>query len=451
MSKHLKKNNLPAPSSDDDDDSLNQDLPTPGAADPVTTTAAVLAKVPGKDVGVEPSSPPATDDNWRRVAEQIDSLRAVLLNLVTLVASSMALGRPQETLLSGDEQGFLQGVSEGPLVHKSAAMAVSEGASAITAATAAMWREAANLATAAGAWSEPAILAEPRGARLTEAASPKYNGAGRSHRPPNIEEFVAGGDWSAFTWRFGSAFCSVWWTEEEALDALPTLLDDISLAVFRSIPLEKKKTFKDAFAEVAEVYEPPSNAQRKLMHRCRGANEFPLAYHGTLLAFAMAAYPDSTLDILDPLILARMLMLSKKMGISLPVCGHEPLMSRWQLRVEVSYRAELDPVFPMVHAAPIRVLLSGFVTYQAGVAGGREQQQAARHPATRPGPTQQSWNVLAMRFQPSSISVNGETRAAVRGRLADVASLVNIGPLPLYNITLEVLTELSLPEAGNAA
>ncbi|CAM9301038.1 unnamed protein product [Lampetra planeri] len=258
MSKHLKKKNPPAPASDDDDDSLNQDLPTPGATDLVTATAAVSAKAPGKDVGVEPSSP-ATDDRWRRVVEQIDSLLAVLFNLVTLVASSAAPGRPQEFLPSGDEQGFLRGVSEGPLMQESATMAVSDGPSAITAA---MWREAAILGAATGARSEPAILAEPRGTQ------------------------------------FESAFCSVRWTEEEALDALPTLLDDVSLAVFHSIPTEKKKMLKDAFAEMAEVYEPTSDAQRKFMHRCRGANESPLAYRGALLALALAAYPDSTPDIL---------------------------------------------------------------------------------------------------------------------------------------------------------
>ncbi|CAM9574488.1 unnamed protein product [Lampetra planeri] len=208
MSKHLKIKNSPAPSSDDDDDSLNQDLPTPGAADPVTATAVASAKAPGKDVGAEPSSPLARDYGWRRVAEQINSLCTVLLNLVTLVASSVAPGRPQDTLPSRDEQGFL-------------------------------WR------------SRKGRVAEPRGARLTEAASPKDNGAGRSHRLPNIKEFVAGGDWGAFTCRFKSAFRSVRWTEEEALDALPTLLDDVSLAVFRSIPSEKKKTLKDAFAEMA--------------------------------------------------------------------------------------------------------------------------------------------------------------------------------------------------------
>ncbi|CAN0018740.1 unnamed protein product [Lampetra fluviatilis] len=298
MSKHLKKKNPPAPSLDDDDDSLNQDLLTPGAADPVTVTAAGAAGAagqgcrsgavfasgcgrrlarlarPAKDVGAEPSSPLAVDDGWQRVAEQIDSLLAVLLNLVMLVTSSTVPGRPQETLPRGDERGSRRGVSEGPLVQDSAAMALLEGPSAVTVMAAATWRKAAILGVAAGAQSEPAILPEPRGVRTAGAASPKD---------------------------------SVRWMEE-ALDTLPTLLDDVSLAVFRSIPSEKKKTLKAAFAEMADVYEPPSDAQRKFMHHQQGSNESPLAYRGALLALAMAAYPDATPDVLDPLILARMLV-----------------------------------------------------------------------------------------------------------------------------------------------
>ncbi|CAM9381358.1 unnamed protein product [Lampetra planeri] len=50
------------------------------------------------------------------------------------------------------------------------------------------------------------------------------------------------------------------------------------------------------------------------------------------MALAMAAYPDATADHLDLLILSRMLELSQELNISLPVCGHEPLTSRWVAR-----------------------------------------------------------------------------------------------------------------------
>ncbi|CAM9783928.1 unnamed protein product [Lampetra fluviatilis] len=157
MSKHLKKYNPPVPFSDDDDDSLTQDLPTTDAMDQVTVTTAGVTIVPRKDVGAELSSSPDADEGWRRVAEQIDSLRTVLLHLVTLVASSAAPGRPQNMPPSGDEQGSLQGASEGPLVQFTAAITPAEGPSAITTAVGATRREAAILGVAAEAQSEPTI------------------------------------------------------------------------------------------------------------------------------------------------------------------------------------------------------------------------------------------------------------------------------------------------------
>ncbi|CAN0435596.1 unnamed protein product [Lampetra fluviatilis] len=168
------------------------------------------AKAPEKVVGAELSSSPGADDGWRCVAEQIDSLRAVLLNQLPCGTKTPS------------------------------------------------W---------AGAQLEYAILAAPRGARAREPGSGVDSSTGRSHRLPHMKEFSVGGDWSAFTWRFESAFRSIRWTKEEALDALPTLLDDISLAVFRSMPAEKKTTLREAFAEMAEIYEPPLDTQRKFVQR----------------------------------------------------------------------------------------------------------------------------------------------------------------------------------------
>ncbi|XP_078457421.1 uncharacterized protein LOC144722889 [Lampetra planeri] len=83
---------------------------------------------------------------------------------------------------------------------------------------------------------------------------------------------------------------------------------------------------------MAEFYDPPTSATRKFMLRRRASEESPLAYRGALMALAMAAYPDATADHLDPLILSRMLELAQELKISLPVCGHEPLTSRWVAR-----------------------------------------------------------------------------------------------------------------------
>ncbi|CAN0348882.1 unnamed protein product [Lampetra fluviatilis] len=42
----------------------------------------------------------------------------------------------------------------------------------------------------------------------------------------------------------------------------------------------------------------------------------------------MAAYPETEPDLLEPLILGKMLELSRDLGIPMPVCGHEKLTSR---------------------------------------------------------------------------------------------------------------------------
>ncbi|CAM9304334.1 unnamed protein product [Lampetra fluviatilis] len=42
----------------------------------------------------------------------------------------------------------------------------------------------------------------------------------------------------------------------------------------------------------------------------------------------MAAYPETEPDLLEPLILGKMLEFSKDLAIPLPVCSHEPLTSR---------------------------------------------------------------------------------------------------------------------------
>ncbi|CAN0421688.1 unnamed protein product [Lampetra planeri] len=126
MSKHLKNKNPPVVSSDDDN-SVTQDLLTPGAVDPFTGTTAGAVIVPETDGAGAPSSSPHADDGWQRVAEQLDSLRTVYLQLVTLVASSAGTDRPQDVSPRGNEQRPLQGILEGP-----PAIAAAGGLSAIT-------------------------------------------------------------------------------------------------------------------------------------------------------------------------------------------------------------------------------------------------------------------------------------------------------------------------------
>ncbi|CAM9750539.1 unnamed protein product [Lampetra planeri] len=241
MSKHLKKKNSPVASSDVDE-AGTQDLPTPGSMVPVTGTAAGEVTAPETDGAAAASSPQRAEDGWKRVEEQLDSLRTMLLQLVFLVASSMVTGHPQEVLPRGDEQRLRDGASEGPPAESMAAIAGAGELSAITHATETMRRDAAILGGTVGARLESAISEEPRGEQPVGAAAVGWNGAERSSRLPQVKEFVtAGGDWSAFTWSFEAAFRSLHWSEEEALVALPTVLDDDALVVFRRFLLRKRK------------------------------------------------------------------------------------------------------------------------------------------------------------------------------------------------------------------
>ncbi|CAM9511994.1 unnamed protein product [Lampetra planeri] len=59
---------------------------------------------------------------------------------------------------------------------------------------------------------------------------------------PFVREFTAvGGDWQAFHRRFITACRLAEWTEEEALRALPTVLDDEALAALDAIPNKEKE------------------------------------------------------------------------------------------------------------------------------------------------------------------------------------------------------------------
>ncbi|CAM9353542.1 unnamed protein product [Lampetra fluviatilis] len=113
-----------------------------GATAPLAATAAAPGAALRGDAGADAT--PAANEGWRRVVEQIESLRAVLLSLVTLVASSAAPGRPQDAMPSADDQGLLRGVSE-----ETAAI------------TPAAWSEPAILGAIATAAPVAAILVEP--------------------------------------------------------------------------------------------------------------------------------------------------------------------------------------------------------------------------------------------------------------------------------------------------
>ncbi|CAM9909197.1 unnamed protein product [Lampetra fluviatilis] len=89
-------------------------------------------------------------------------------------------------------------------------------------------------------------------------------------RLPFVKEFTAaGGDWVAFKRRFLMNSDLAGWTQVEVLGALPAALDDNTSAAFLTIQPSERATLHHAFAQMAAIYEPPSN--RELPGRGRAA------------------------------------------------------------------------------------------------------------------------------------------------------------------------------------
>ncbi|XP_078727283.1 coiled-coil domain-containing protein 157 isoform X1 [Lampetra fluviatilis] len=279
-------------------------------------------------------APTGVEDGWRHVAVQLDSLRAVLLQLLTLVAPATMSDRLSGEPSSGAEPSAIGACATLPALsdtqHDAAILGVVRDERREAAILSPPPRQAAILLPSP---REAAILPPPHGdailspPRGTPAAGNGDSGT-RSHRLTTVKEFSIGGDWSAFACRFEVAVRSAKWTDAEALEVLPTLLDDESVRLFRSIKAAKKTMLKGVFEEMVEAYEPPDDAHRRFVQRQRAPEESPVAFRGAVLELAMAAYPDTEPDLLEPLILGKMLELSRDLGIPMPVCGHEQLTSR---------------------------------------------------------------------------------------------------------------------------
>ncbi|XP_078736774.1 uncharacterized protein LOC144950510 [Lampetra fluviatilis] len=271
-----------------------------------------------------PSASTGAEEGWRHVMAQLDSLRAVLMQLCTLVTTATRPDRPSGEPSSGAETSAIGACATLPALSDKRQDAAILGVVGDEPREAAILlrplREAAILTPPHG----DAILSPPRG---TPAAGDGDSGT-RSHHLTTVKEFSIGGDWSAFACRFEAAVRSAKWTDAEALEVLPTLLDDESVRFFRSIKATRKTTLKGVFEEMAEAYEPPDDAHRRFVQRQRAPEESPVAFRGAVLELAMATYPDTEPDLLEPLIFGKMLELSRNLGIPMPVCGHEQLTSQ---------------------------------------------------------------------------------------------------------------------------
>ncbi|XP_078729197.1 triokinase/FMN cyclase [Lampetra fluviatilis] len=97
-------------------------------------------------------------------------------------------------------------------------------------------------------------------------------------RLPPLKEFVGReGDWGGFQRRFLAHKEMVKWTDDEALRALPAMLDSDALATLTSVPRAKRATLQMALQLLAAVYGPPLDCRQLFYDRQRGAKESPLA------------------------------------------------------------------------------------------------------------------------------------------------------------------------------
>ncbi|CAM9674336.1 unnamed protein product [Lampetra fluviatilis] len=239
MSKYQKKQNPPV--------GIKTTCRAPGTAVPVTDPAVGRLAAPEAEETGAIFPQPQPKDGWHTVTEQLELLRATVLQLVVLMMVTAVAGRTARTSPERTEQapsiGVLAGTSTG-------------AAAAITRGTEDTWLAAAIMQRTGETWPGATIMQR----------------AGET-RP--LELIATEGDWSAFTWRFEAAFRSVNSTEEEALNALPTALDDDALAALRAIPADKKATLQRAYAEIA-VYKLPSDTRKKFLQWRRVEAEMPL-------------------------------------------------------------------------------------------------------------------------------------------------------------------------------
>ncbi|CAN0199036.1 unnamed protein product [Lampetra planeri] len=152
----------------------------------------------------------------------------------------------------------------------------------------------------------------------------------RPRRLGPVKEFVAaGGDWGAFIRWFEAAYQASDWSKAEVLKALPTALDDEALAIFKAILLEWRTTLQAACHEMAEIFDPPSNAKIKCQQRKREEAELPLFNRSALIALSQAAYSRLDEPVLDSLAMENMLSLVHEMTVVLLKVEEEAQTSLW--------------------------------------------------------------------------------------------------------------------------
>ncbi|CAM9381280.1 unnamed protein product [Lampetra planeri] len=184
MSKHLRKKNLPVPPSEEEVETDEDELL--GATAPMPPADTSLLDASQRRLG-EDATTTGTKDGWRLMAEQIETLRAILLSLVTAVASSPAVGRQIA------EQ--LDAAGRGPEKETGSAIAPATREEAVVVGGPAALEPSAAILGAPTATRPPdAILPATGGTREQQSETPAARACHHGHRLPQIKEFLAGGD-----------------------------------------------------------------------------------------------------------------------------------------------------------------------------------------------------------------------------------------------------------------
>ncbi|CAM9371543.1 unnamed protein product [Lampetra planeri] len=301
MSKSAAKHkNLPIVESDDED--RLEVVPTTPPESGALEMRPVELLQPMQEGAAGPDRPPSPE-NWRTITGQLSQLLEPAAHLVVWVSTAgiqphnaiAELERQRPAISSGATQKS-SAIFSSNMTQKTGAIFSSD----VTQQPGAIFSSEAmqQLAAIFSAAQPPPI------ARFG-ALVPVYSTNHFQIRClPPVRPFTAsGGDWTSFWHHFEAAYISVGWSSEEALRSLLMAFDDDSLAVLNAIPAMDQATLPQACAQMAAIFDPPSNAHRRFLLRRRGEAETHLAFCSALLALGQAAYPNMDTAALDSLAL----------------------------------------------------------------------------------------------------------------------------------------------------
>ncbi|XP_061425541.1 uncharacterized protein LOC133353365 [Lethenteron reissneri] len=158
--------------------------------------------------------------------------------------------------------------------------------------------------------------------RATDAARDAPRGSETEptfqQRLPALQVFVASdGDWGGFQRRFLAHQEMAGWSDNEALCALPALLDGDALGTLTAAPKSARSTIQSALQLLATVYGPPSDCRQLFYERQKGDKESPLAYRTALLSLAKDAFPRMDEEGIDAMVAEKILLLADDLDFTI--------------------------------------------------------------------------------------------------------------------------------------